>query len=184
MSVTNKRALVILFEDFEEIEAFTAIDLLFRAKVEVTQAAIGETCAVTGRSGINTQTDCRLDTVIEKNFDALIIPGGPGINALRKDRLLLAQIHKYYTQQQTLACICAAPLLLLDAGILPGPAYTCHPAVNSELSHSQDTAVVIDGNLITSKGAGTAIQFALAIVKQMTSNEIANSIAQSICFEA
>jgi 4-methyl-5(b-hydroxyethyl)-thiazole monophosphate biosynthesis len=184
MSKTNKRALIILFNGFEEIEALTAIDLLSRAKVDVTQAAIGEQCMVTGRSGITIKANCLLDSVIEKDFDALIFPGGPGINALHMDKQLLPLLRKYYGTKQILACICAAPLLLLDAGILPGPAYTCHPAVNSELSDSRDATVVVDGNLITSQGAGNAIQFALAIIQELSSYSVANSIAESICFEA
>jgi 4-methyl-5(b-hydroxyethyl)-thiazole monophosphate biosynthesis len=133
-------ALVLLFEGFEEIEAFTPVDLLSRAGITVTLANIDSGESVTGRSGITVQTTQSFETLAAQKFDCLILPGGPGIAKLRKHPLLCETLREYHQSKRILGCICAAPLLLLDAGILPGPAYTCHPAAEDELSDASQQA--------------------------------------------
>jgi 4-methyl-5(b-hydroxyethyl)-thiazole monophosphate biosynthesis len=182
MTDTTPSALVLLFNGFEEIEALTPIDLLSRAGVSVTQASVEPTETVSGRSGITLQTPTQLEAVASQDFDCLIIPGGPGINQLRRHPLICATLRRQHEARRILACICAAPLLLLDAGILPGPRFTCHPSAIQELPQATNQAVVRDQHCITSQGAGTAIPFALALIQQIADNTIAQSVAQAICW--
>lgn len=177
----SKRALIILHPGFEEIEAITPIDLLSRADVEVVQAALGDTLLVAGRSDITLQATHSLDDVAEDTFDAIILPGGPGIMQVRKHPQLCKLLQDQHAADRVIACICAAPLLLLDAGLHVDLRYTCHPAAEGELSAALDAAVVQDGTIITSRGAGTATEFALQLVRELTDQHTADTIADSIC---
>jgi 4-methyl-5(b-hydroxyethyl)-thiazole monophosphate biosynthesis len=181
MTDTSLSALVLLFEGFEEIEALTPVDLLSRANVALTLAGVDTAETVTGRSGISVQLACQLKDLPTQEFDCLILPGGPGIAKLRHHPLLCETLHKFYHSGRTLACICAAPLLMLDAGILPGPAYTCHPSAENELPDAQNKAVVRDQNSITARGAGSAIPFSLALIRHLIDNETGHNIARAIC---
>jgi len=176
----KKNALLLLHPDCEEIEAVTPIDLLTRAGVRVEQVATAGQRLVTGRSGITLVADCLLDEVIDRDYDAVIIPGGPGIQQLRKNPAIVALLQRQFARNKTIGCICAAPLLLLDAELIKGIVYTAYPATASELPYAQDEAVVIDGPIITSRGAGTAIEFALALVSRLTDKTTAKVIADSI----
>lgn len=176
-------ALVLLFDGFEEIEALTPVDLLTRAGVAVTLAGVDSPQAVTGRSGITVQLEYELRDLTAPEFDCLILPGGPGIARLRRHPLICQALAAHFQSGRTLGCICAAPLLLRDAGLLPDLKFTCHPSAEKELPNAQNKAVVCDQNCITARGAGNALAFSLALVRQLTNNETAQSIAQAICSE-
>lgn len=175
------RALIILHPGFEEIEAVTPIDLLSRAEIEVVQAALGDTLLISGRSGITLQATHRLADIADENFDAIILPGGPGIMQIRKHPLICKLLQQQQAANRLIGCICAAPLLLLDADLITNLRYTCHPAAESELSEALDASVVQDATIITSRGAGTATEFALQLVSQLTDQATADAIADSIC---
>jgi 4-methyl-5(b-hydroxyethyl)-thiazole monophosphate biosynthesis len=177
----STRALIILHPGFEEIEAVTPIDLLSRAGVEVVQAALDDSRFVTGRSGISLQATHRLVDVAEDIFDAIILPGGPGIMQIRNHPLICKLLQQQQAANRLIGCICAAPLLLLDASQTAGLRYTCHPSAEDQLTEAIDAAVVQDGNIITSRGAGTATEFALILVSQLTDQVTADTIAESIC---
>ncbi len=178
-----KRALIILHPGFEEIEAITPIDLLSRAGVEITQAYVGNSALVEGRSGIHVQAQQPLHAVLHQDFDAVLLPGGPGINAIRKHPDICSLLKKQHAAKQLIGCICAAPLLLLDSDLISGLRYACHPAAAQELPNSSTQACVADGNIITSRGAGTATQFALCLVEALCDHATASAIAESICWE-
>lgn len=182
----SQRALIILHPGFEEMEATAPIDLLARAGVEVIQAATSSDQLVKGRNGMSFQATHRLSDVASEDFDAVILPGGPGIMNLRNDATLCATLcaclKRQHAKQKLIACICAAPLLLLDSGLCDTLAYTAHPSTLEELSAAHDQAVVIDKHIITSRGAGTATEFALAIVETLCGQSIATEIAESICW--
>ena len=177
------RALVILHPGFEEIEAVSPIDLLSRASVEVVSASTTDGRAVLGRSGITLMADTLLADAALEAFDAVILPGGPGIGDLRKNRLLCDLLQRQHAAGQWLACICAAPLLLLDAGLLDGGTrYTCHPSVEEELpGRAEAAAVALDGTILTSRGAGTAVEFSLALIEKLRDRKTAEAVAESIC---
>jgi 4-methyl-5(b-hydroxyethyl)-thiazole monophosphate biosynthesis len=174
--------LAILAEGFEEIEATAPIDLLRRAGVEVTVAALGEGIHVTGRNGLTMHADTTLTNAEGREFDCLFLPGGPGVKHLRADPRVRALVLRQHAAGGWLAAICAAPAVLHDAGLLAGRRYTAHFSVADELpailAHER---VVEDGRLLTSRGAGTALDFGLLLVAKLVSSAKAAEIAQSIC---
>ncbi len=174
--------LCLLFEGFEEIEAITPIDLLRRAGVEVTVACLGEGIHVTGRNGITVHADTPLAAIESPTeFDLLIIPGGPGVTAIRADLRVVELARAYATQKKPVAAICAAPTVLNDAGLLTGKRYTSHSAVVGELPDSLlNERVVTDGNIITSRGAATALDFGMALVERLCGPEKAKEVATGI----
>ncbi len=178
-----KRALIILHPGFEEIEAVTPIDLLSRAEVEVMQAYVGDNPQVTGRSGICVHAQQALDEVSNQTFDLVILPGGPGVGAIRQHPEICALLQKQYAAGRLIGAICAAPLLLLDSGLADGLRYACHPAANQELPDGSQEDCVVDEQIITSRGAGTATQFALSLVSELCGDAVAESIAESICWK-
>lgn len=174
--------LAILAEGFEEVEAVTPIDLLRRAGAEVTVAALAEGIHVTGRSGITLHADTTLAAVEARTFDCLFLPGGPGVKLLRADPRVRALVLRHHQAGKWLAAICAAPTVLHDAGLLAGRRYTAHFSVATELPQIRsDERVVEDGHLLTSRGAGTALDFGLAVVGKLFGAEKALEISHSVC---
>ncbi len=174
--------LAILAEGFEEIEATAPIDLLRRAGVEVTVAGLGDGIHVTGRSGLTMHADTPLNAVLARKFDCLFLPGGPGVVHLRADPRVRELVLRYHAAGRWLAAICAAPTVLHDAGLLAGRRYTAHFSVANELpAILAGERVVEDGSLLTSRGAGTAIDFGLLLVAKLVSPAKAQEVAQSVC---
>ena len=175
-------AIVVLPEGFEEIEAVTPIDLLRRAGVEVTVASLGPDLEVTGRSGIRLRAEVALDKVVTRAFDCLTLPGGPGVKHLRADPRIVPLVRRHVEAGAWIAAICAAPTLLHDAGLLAKHRFTAHPSVASELPGPPcQEAVVVDGRMITSRGAGTAVDFGLAIVEALQGKARAEETRRSVC---
>ena len=177
--------LAILAEGFEEIEATAPIDLLRRAGAEVTVAALGEGIHVTGRSKLTVHADTTLaavDAAGPREFDCIFFPGGPGVQHLRSDPRVRALVLRQHAARRWLAAICAAPTVLHDAGLLTGRRYTAHFSVANELPDIlADERVVADGHLLTSRGAGTAVEFGLFLIEKLFSAEKAREVARSIC---
>jgi len=175
-------ALVLLAEGVEEIEAVTPIDLLRRAGVDVTLASLSDQPHVTGRCGITMHADAALSEIGGNLFDLLFLPGGPGVKNLRADRRVDAVVRAHAAAGKWVAAICAAPTVLNAAGLLDGRRYTAHFSVAGELPHIlAEQRVVVDGNILTSRGAGTALDFGLLLVEKLVSVEKAQEIARSIC---
>jgi len=182
----SKTALIILHEGFEEMEAIGPIDILRRGGVEVTVASRECYATVKGRNQISVKADVLLDEALRQSFDCLILPGGPGVfEKLRTDRRVLELAEKYAAKGKLVTAICAAPLVLHDAGVLEGKRFTSHPSTVDELP-GRDTAkaVVEDGNFITSQGAGTATAFGLAVLARLTDDATAREVAKSICLSS
>lgn len=174
--------LVILPEGFEEIEAITPIDLLRRAGVDVTVASLAENNHVTGRSGLIIHADTALSSAAGKPYDMLFLPGGPGVVNLRSDPRVAELARRQAAAGGWVAAICAAPSVLNAAGLLEGRRYTAHFSVAKELpAILTDQRVVVDGKLITSRGAGTALDFGLALVENLVSPAKAAEVAAAIC---
>ena len=178
--------LAILAEGFEEIEATAPIDLLRRAGAEVTVAALGEGIHVTGRSGITLHANttlAALEAAGTQNYDCLLLPGGPGVKHLRADPRVRALVLRQQAAGRWLAAICAAPTVLHDAGLLAGRRYTAHFSVAAELPDIlAGERTVADGNILTSRGAGTSVEFGLVMIEKLFSAEMAREVARSICF--
>lgn len=176
------KVLALLAEGFEEIEAITPIDLLRRAGAEVLTAAVGDGMHVTGRSSITLHADTTLSQVPPGEFDCLLLPGGPGVKHLRADPRVRALVLQQHSAGRWLAAICAAPTVLHDAGLLENLRYTAHDSVATELRSIRTAeSVVVDRNIITSRGAGTALQFGLKVVEVLFSAEKSAEISSSVC---
>lgn len=175
----KKRVLCLLVEGFEEIETVTPVDLLRRAGVEVVIAAVHGKMA-TGRGGIRLEADVVLADIDAGAFDLLLIPGGPGVWELRRDGRAASLAKDYHAAGKPVAAICAAPLILLDAGLLAGRRFTAYHSVREELGGGLDERVVVDGDLITSRGAGTAQDFALALIARLVGQETAAQVAAEV----
>ncbi len=165
---------------FEEIEASTIIDILRRCNVEVTMAGL-KTDIVEGAHKIGFKVDKSIEEVYVKDFDAVICPGGaPGYENLRKDRRVLSMIKEAFNSNKLVAAICASPAVLSDAGILEGKSCTIYPGMEEEIRKGggklKRGLVVVDGNIITSKGPATALPFALKIAERLVGKEIAKKV--------
>ena len=176
-------ALVLIAPGFEEVEATAPIDLLRRAGAFVTLASCSDSITVTGRSSITLTADCLLANIQDPfAFNLLILPGGPAVFELRKQNEILNLIRKFAEAGKTIGAICAAPLLLLDAGILSYKhACTAHGSTVNEIPHiSENQSVVKEGQLITSRGAGTAVDFSLALIEHLFDSEKMEEVRVSI----
>lgn len=179
-----KRALLILSRGFEEVEAITPIDLLRRAGMEVVSASAGPDLLVEGARGIRVQADRMLDECLSRPFDMVILPGGPGVDGLRKDARVLDLVRRTHAAGIPLAAICAAPLVLADAGIVSGHTLTSFPAAKAELQGRvkaySEARVVRDGKLITSRGAGSAEEFSLDLIAYLLGPAAAEDVRARI----
>jgi len=176
------KVLVILAEGFEEIEATAPVDVLRRAGAEVVIASIADGIHVTGRSGITMHADTTLTSVESRDFDCVFLPGGPGTKNLRADPRVRTLVARQHAAGRWVAAICAAPTVLMDAGILSGRRYTAHFSVADELPNILATErVVADGNILTSRGAGTALDFGFFLIEKLFSDQKAREVAASIC---
>ena len=181
------RVLVPLVDGFEEIEAISIIDILRRADIEVTVAGMGTpNSMVTGSHQIPVRPDTTLDEIwsetLVNQYDALVIPGGPGVNALLESATLGQLVLQFDKSRKCTAAICAAPLVLSKAGLLKRRRATSFPGVRDRIDAGQysEERVVVDGHIVTSRGAGTAVEFALQLVAELIDPTKANEVGQSI----
>ena len=177
----SKKAVVLLAEGFEEIEAVTPIDILRRAGVEVTIAGLGS-LEVTGAKGITLKADIELEKYKELP-DAVILPGGSqGASNLGHSEAVRALLLRMNENQKIIAAICAAPAMtLVKPGILNGKTATCYPGYEKNFTAStrfSEARVVKDGRVITSRGPGTALEFSLELVRQLVDEATAETILQ------
>ncbi len=174
-----KKALVVLAEGFEEIEAIAPIDTLRRAGVRVTVAGLNDRCVKSSRN-LSVQSDILFRDFAEA-VDVVILPGGlPGATHLAGSSELGVLVKKMNGEGKLVAAICAAPAAVLaPLGILDGKKATCYPGCEADFSkktvHSKER-VVVDGNIITSQGPGTALEFSLAIVRCLMGSEMAEDV--------
>ena len=169
------RVLVPLAQGCEELEAITITDLLTRAGVDVTTAGLDDG-PVTASRGTTIIPDTTIDAVRDQSFDLIVLPGGlPGADNLRDNEDVQALLKSHAEQGRYVGAICAAPKALAAAGLLENKTATAYPGVLDALDINQitikDTAVEIDGNIVTSRGAGTAMDFALTLIELLEGRE-------------
>ncbi|MCI6174905.1 MAG: DJ-1/PfpI family protein [Clostridiales bacterium] len=183
-----KSVLVFLADGFEEVEALTVVDLLRRADFDVKTVSISDSLTVRGRSRIEVSADQMWDEAETDRADMLVLPGGmPGTTYLMNHEGLRAALQKASKEKRYTAAICAAPTVLADLGLLDGRKATCYPGLESRLkehgaSVTVDKEVVKDGHVITSRGAGTAVPFALKLIDALADSEAAESVRRGIVY--
>ena len=197
-----KKIIVLLAEGFEEVEALTPVDYLRRAGVEVTTAAVGlksrsAGLAVKGAHGITVLADAGLEDLLQKKklapagWDGVVLPGGqPGSDNLAASKEAGAFIKAMAAEGKWICAICAAPARVLSPlGILAGKKFTCFPGEEEKViapgtgspgAKWKKDRVVLDGNIITSRGAGTAGEFACAIIENLVSAAEAKKLAERV----
>lgn len=184
--MTKEKILVPLAEGFEEIEAVTIIDVLRRAGLDVTVAGL-EPGPVTGSHGIPLTPDANLGDVDTSAFTMIVLPGGmAGTGRLMRDERVLSLVRRLHSQGQRTAAICAAPLVLHAAGVVAGVPITAHPSVRENLTGADvrsEPRVIRSGPITTSQGAGTAMDFALALVAELCGEAKAKELGQAMIVE-
>lgn len=178
---------IFLANGFEEIEALTVVDILRRAQIGITTVSITGSKNVEGSHGIKVEADEIFDNYDFGNTDMIILPGGmPGTKNLDACAPLKAKIEEYNNNDKMLAAICAAPTVYGKMGLLNGKRACCYPGCEGDLLGASVTTdpVTKDGNIITSRGMGTAIEFALAILENFKGKEAAQQMAKAIVYEA
>lgn len=177
--MATKKVLIPLATGFEEIEAVTIIDVLRRAGVEVITAGLGHGL-VHGSHKIALAPDCRIDDVASGNFDMIALPGGmPGATHLRDHPRLQQILREAKDAGRWTAAICAAPMALGPSEITEGHAVTSYPGFADQFPHARylEDRVVVDRTVITSRGPGTALEFALTLVEKLCGAEKARELA-------
>lgn len=178
------RVLVPLAQGCEELEAITIIDLLRRADLEVVSAGLDEQPVVASRK-TTIVPDTTLERALEEEFDMIVLPGGmPGADHLDNDSRIHDLLKSMADSGKFVAAICAAPKVLANAGLLKGKQATSYPGFIDSLGldevKSTGTAVECDGNIITSRGAGTAMDFALKLIEVLVGTEKRDAVENAL----
>ena len=180
-----RKVAVLLADGFEEVEAFTVVDLLRRSTVYVDTVSITDDYMVRGAHGIGVQTEDTFEEVNFAEFDMVILPGGqPGTTHLSEHEGVKKIVREFCEDGKYVGAICAAPSVLGNMGLLKGKRAACYPSVEDQLQGAVivKAPVVQDGNIITSRGMGTAIDFALKLVEILYDKTEANGLADSIIY--
>lgn len=180
-----KKLGIFMADGCEEIEALTVVDIARRAGIEVAMISVSGNKEVKGAHNITFQTDIPAEYIDYGMLDGIVLPGGmPGTLNLGANEYVQKTIAEFAGEGKLVAAICAAPSVLGEAGLLQGKKATSYPGFEDKLlgaSVSTDS-VVVDGNIITSRGMGTAIDFALTIVGYLLDEASAAKIASSIIY--
>ncbi len=171
-----------LAKGFEEIEAVSLIDVMRRGGIEVVVAGVNEEL-VTGANGITVKADTDIKYVLADELDMIVLPGGwEGTHMLAENERVQELLKEMKAKEKVVGAICAAPFALKAAGVL-GSKYTCYPSVEEQIGkegYTDRQKVVIDGNVMTSRGPGTAICFGLEIVKRLVGEETYLSLKEGL----
>jgi 4-methyl-5(b-hydroxyethyl)-thiazole monophosphate biosynthesis len=176
--------LIPLAQGCEELEAVTLIDLLRRAEIEVVTASLDDQPVKASR-GVVLMADTTLDAVLDRSFDMVVLPGGlPGSDYLNADPRIAALLQRTDAEGGFTAAICAAPKVLLSAGLLKDKEATAYPGVLDALDLPDvrllTKPVVTDGRVITSRGPGTAMDFALELIERLSGKETRDQVAEGL----
>jgi len=184
--MTAKTVLVVCADGSEDIELVCITDVLRRAKADVTLATINASNETTFARGLKIVADVVIDDVKGKAFDCIAIPGGmPGAKNLAANETFVAMLKEHAKQKRLYAAICASPAVVLHAhGLLSGKKATCYPSLADKMTGRVDERVVVDGNVITSQGPGSSIEFALAIVEHLYDANLAKTLSEQMVVKA
>lgn len=180
-----KKTAILFANGYEEVEALTVVDLLRRAKIGCEILSVADSGQVTGSHGISIGADRNFSGTDFSQYDGVILPGGmPGTTNLAADERVLALLRSFAAAGKLSAAICAAPTVLAKAGLLEGKKAVCYPGMEEQLTGAKVSfdPVAVDGTVITSRGLGTAIPFALSIVQYFEGRERAEALASSVVY--
>ena len=182
-----KTIFVFLAEGFEEIEALTPVDVLRRAGLSVETVSVMEEQVVTGAHGVPVLADKMFADINPEDAEMILLPGGmPGATNLDAHEGLSQMILDFAKEEKPLAAICAAPLVFGNRGLLNGKKATCYPGCETYLQGADYTAALVerDGNFITAKGPGAALEFAFAIVEKYCGCQMVNDLKHGMMIQA
>lgn len=172
-----------LAEGFEEIEAISIIDVLRRADIQTTVVSVTGNKEITGSHDVTVIADQLYEEIDYNLVRMIVLPGGmPGARNLKEHEALGKQIVNFHNEGKPLGAICAAPIVLGGLNILQGKKATCFPGFEDQLKGAEVTGnnVEVSGKVITGKGAGVAIQFALRIVEMLKGEKVALNLAEKL----
>lgn len=182
------KVIVFLADGFEEVEAITVVDYLRRMEeIQVDMVAVGDELSVRGAHDIVIRADKLIEDIQEKDYQALVIPGGmPGAKNLRENKDVVKMVKSLYDSNKLLAAICAGPIVLEEAGILDGKSVTSYPGFEAELKNCdyQEDSVVQDGKIITARGPYLAVDFSLALVENLLGKERRRDLEKDILYKS
>lgn len=183
--MAKKKVILFLAEGFELIEAMIPIDYLRRARAEVVTCSWNTEREVTSAQKVTVLADQVITELTDeqlKQADLAVIPGGqPGANNLKATKEIVTALQQINEQGGLVAAICAGSLVLAEAGLLLGRRFTCYPGVEDsiEVGTHENKLVIRDGNIITGKGPGAAMNFALELIRALFDSRISNLIAET-----
>lgn len=179
-----KKVAIFFAEGFEEIEALTVVDMCRRAGIDIDMVSVTESLEVTGTHHIPVIVDKELEEIDFEEYDMLVLPGGwPGTPNLEKSFELMKQVKIFGETKKWVAAICAAPSILGHLGLLKGKKACCYPGFEEHLegAHVTFDRHQVDGNIITGRGMGCAIDFSVAIIDALLGEGKGREIAEKIC---
>lgn len=178
------RLAIFMVDGFEEIEALTVVDLARRAGIDVDVISVREGDTVCGSHKIPVICDTHISKIDKEVYDMVVLPGGPGHGKLEECEELMEMVDAYFAAGKYVAAICAAPSILGKRGILRGKKACCFPSFEIFLEGAEVSfdKVCVDGNVITSRGMGTAMDFAIAIVEALEGKQKAQEKAKEIVY--
>ena len=180
-----KSVIVFLADGFEECEGLLVVDLLRRAGIGVTTTSIMERLEIMSSHGVRLQADALAEDVDFDAADMIVLPGGmPGTMNLKDNEIVRKRCLEFAASGKYVAAICAAPSILAELGLLEGKPATCHPNFEGKTCGAVVTheSVTVAGNIITGRGLGAGIPFALKLIEILVDKEAAEKVAGSICF--
>lgn len=176
---------VFIADGTEEIEALTVVDLARRAGIEVDMVSVSASTAVTGSHNIKIIPDTTIGQVEWNSVDMIVLPGGKaGVDNLKACTALTDKVKEFVRDGKPVAAVCAAPSILGGLGLLDGKRATCYPGFEDKLTGAEyvKEPVVKDGNIITSRGLGTSIRFAAAIIEYLAGKDTADKVLSQIIY--
>nr|WP_072514015.1 DJ-1 family glyoxalase III [Ndongobacter massiliensis] len=181
-----KRVLILMKNGQEEVEALTPVDLLRRAGISVAIVSCEEGLRLQGAHGIEITADVSFEEIPEE-YDAIYLPGGlDGATAMAQDEAVLTLVKETLAKGKMVAALCAAPIVLEAAGVLSGRCITCYPGfeikTSSARAHSEEI-VVVDDNLITSRGPATAMALSLVLVEKLIGFEARGQLEEELLYD-
>lgn len=187
LSTTDSVA-VLLATGFEEVEALAVVDALYRAGIRADLISIENERHVVSSHGVKVVADLMLDDADLTSYAVVFLPGGmPGTLGLKANERVREELTRRASTGEKTAAICAAPSILAELGVLQGKRATANPGFMDALSaggaQAQSECVVVDGNIVTSRGAGTALELGFELVRQLLGDEAAQQVRESVVWQ-